>query len=90
MHDFLLAKEIMDTLKKISIEKKLKNIKKVKIEIGSISLSHDGHPEHLEYISIENLKFGLESLAKGALFEKTAFVIKKTAGDNWKIADIEI
>lgn len=90
MHDFLLAKEIVDDLKRIARSKKLKNIKHVKLEIGSISMSHDGHPEHLENISIENLKFGLESLAKGALFEKTAFFIKKTAGDNWKIADIEI
>lgn len=112
MHDFLLAKEIIDELKKIAQEKGLdkvyphtknalfkpqKNhdnfgvgVKSVSIEIGSISLAHDGHPEHTEDISLSNLEFGLKSIAKGTVFENTNFKMKKVNGDNWKITDIEV
>jgi Zn finger protein HypA/HybF involved in hydrogenase expression len=90
MHDFLLAKEIVDELKKIAQEKGLNKVKIASVEIGSISLAHDGHPEHTEDISLENLEFGLRSIAKGAIFENTEFKIKKVEGDNWKITDIEV
>jgi Zn finger protein HypA/HybF involved in hydrogenase expression len=90
MHDFLLAKEIIDELKKITEEKKLDKIKKVYIEIGMISLAHDGHPEHTEDISLENLEFGLKSISKNTAFENAEFNLEKVDGNNWKIADIEI
>ena len=90
MHDFILAKEIIDELGAIAKEKKLENIKKVNVEIGMISLAHDGHPEHTEDISVENLQFGLASIAKNTAFEKVEFIIKKIAGDHWKITDIEV
>lgn len=90
MHDFLLAKEIVDELKKIASEKNIKNIKKVSLEIGSISLAHDGLGEHMEDISLENLKFGLKSISKNTLFEKAEFEIKKVAGESWRITDVEV
>jgi Zn finger protein HypA/HybF involved in hydrogenase expression len=90
MHDFLLAKEIIDELKNISLEKKLEKIKKVKIQIGQISLSHDGHPEHTEDVSVENLRFGLKNISRNTPLEDTEFEIKKVAGDNWKITNIEV
>lgn len=90
MHDFLLAKEILDELKKIAQEKGLSKPKSVSIEIGTISLAHDGYGEHVEDISLENLQFGLESVAKGTIFENIEFKIKKIKGDNWKITDIEV
>jgi Zn finger protein HypA/HybF involved in hydrogenase expression len=90
MHDFLLAKEILDELKKIAQEKGLNKIKSVSFEIGSISLAHDGHPEHTEDISLENLEFGLISIAKGTIFEDVEFKIEKVEGDNWKITNIEV
>ena len=90
MHDFLLAKEIVDELKKIAQDKKLSTIKKVYIEIGEISMAHDGHDEHLEDINVENLQFGLKSMTKGTMLENTIFNIQKVAGDNWKIVDIEV
>jgi Zn finger protein HypA/HybF involved in hydrogenase expression len=90
MHDFILAKEILDELKRIVVEKKLQNIKKVKIEIGQIAMAHDGHPEHTEDISIENLKFGLENISRNTDFVKTVFEIIKVSGDNWRITDVEI
>lgn len=90
MHDFILAKEIIDELKAIMAEKKLEIIKKVNVEIGLISLAHDGHPEHAEDLSVENLQFGLASIAKNTPLEKVEFVVKKVAGDTWKITEIEV
>lgn len=90
MHDFLLAKEIIRELEKIIQGKGLNKPKRVKLEIGSIVLSHDGLPEHAEDISLENLTFGLESIAKNTALEGVKFDLKKTAGENWKITDIEV
>ena len=88
MHDFILAKEIIDALLKIGEEKKLKKISAVVLEIGAISLSHDGMPEHVDEISLESLDFGLRSLAKGTLLEKAQWQIKKIAGNAWSIKEI--
>lgn len=90
MHDFMLAKEIIDELTKIVQEKKITSIKKAVVEIGQISLAHDGHPEHTEDISVENLEFGLKSIAKNTALEKTEFEIKKVEGENWRIVDVEV
>lgn len=90
MHDFILAKEIIDELSSVVKEKELINVKKVNLEIGLVSLAHDGHPEHTEDISVENLQFGLSSISKNTPYEKVEFVIKKVEGNNWKITDIEV
>ena len=90
MHDFLLAKEILDEVKKIVQKKGLNKPKIVSIEIGSIVLAHDNMPEHIEDVSLENLKFGLESIAKNTALEGVNFKIKKVTGENWKITDIEL
>jgi Zn finger protein HypA/HybF involved in hydrogenase expression len=88
MHDFLLAKEIIDEILKIAKDKKLANIKSVKLEIGSVSLSHDNFPEHAEDINLENLRFGLENIAKNTLLKEAKFDIKKAKGINWSIINI--
>lgn len=90
MHDFILAKEIIDELKNITQEKKLGQIKRVQLEIGQISLAHDGHPEHMEDVSVENLEFGLKSIAKNTPFEGVRFKIERISGEHWKITGIEI
>lgn len=90
MHDFMLAKEIMGELQKIAQEKKLEKVKSVSLEIGVISMSHDGHPEHLEDIDPENLRFGLEGIAKNTPFEGAVFKIDKVAGNSWKIVNVEV
>lgn len=90
MHDFLLAKEIVGELKKIVQEKNIFEIKKVEIEIGQVAMAHDGHLEHTEDISSENLRFGLKNIAKGTEFEKAEFEIKKVEGENWRIVNIEV
>lgn len=90
VHDFILAKEIIDELKKIVEERKIETVKSVSIEIGAISLAHDGFDEHTEDISLENLEFGLTSLAKNTPLENANFHIKKIGGTHWKIVDVEV
>jgi Zn finger protein HypA/HybF involved in hydrogenase expression len=90
MHDFLIAKEIFDEVEKISKEKKLKNIKRVDLEVGVVALAHDGLPEHEEDVSVENLQFGLESVSKGTSLDGIEFSIKKTNDNNWKITNIVV
>ena len=90
VHDFLLAKEIIDEVLKIAAEKKISGIKSVDLEIGTIALAHDGFAEHAEDISIENLRFGLESIAKNTILKETKFNIKKAGGRNWRIVNIKL
>jgi len=95
MHDFLLAKEIVDSVLAIAEEKKLKNIKSVSLEIGSGSIPHDHHhehehDEHFDELNMENVQFVLASIAKNAILEKTEYVIMKVEGNNWKITNINI
>lgn len=90
MHDFLLAKEIIDETLRVAKEKSLENIKSVNIEIGTIALAHNGFEEHIEDISMDNLQFGLQSIAKNTILKDTEFIIKKVDGDNWKITNIKV
>jgi len=89
MHDFLLAKEIIDEVLKIAKEKNLSKILKVKVEIGQIALAHDGHSEHVEDISIENLQFGIGGIAKNTILKDTEFDVEKIQGEHWKIVEME-
>jgi Zn finger protein HypA/HybF involved in hydrogenase expression len=89
MHDFLLAKEIIEEVAKIAKEKRLSSVKKVSLEIGIIALAHDGLPEHPEDINLVNLEFGLKSIAPKYGLEKAKFDVKRIPGDNWRITDIE-
>lgn len=89
MHDFLLAKEIVDEILKISRERKLSKVRKVGLEIGQIALAHDGFDEHVEDISIENLRFGIETVAKGSILEGVEVDIKKVIGNDWKLVDMD-
>ena len=80
----------MDELQKIAQEKNIQNTKSVSLEIGKISMSHDGHEEYEEDISVENLQFGLENIAKNTPFDGAKFDIKKVDGDSWKIVNVEV
>jgi Zn finger protein HypA/HybF involved in hydrogenase expression len=96
MHDFLLAKEIVDTVL-ANVEKnnsslpagESKKVSEVVLEIGSISMAHDGFDEHTEDISIDNLEFGLKTITKGTVLEKTNFKVSKTKGEHWKLISIK-
>ncbi len=90
MHDFLLAKEIVDQLLDIVEEKNLESVKSVNLEIGEVPLAHDGFEEHEEDISLENLRFGLETASKDTVLEDAEFNILEVDGDDWKITGIEV
>lgn len=90
MHDFLLAKEIIDQLLEIIEAKDLETVKAVNLEVGAVPLAHDGFDEHEEDISLENLRFGLETASKDTLLEDVEFNITETDGDDWKITGIEV
>lgn len=90
MHDFLLAKEIVEQLLEIIEIKNLENVKSVNLEIGAIPLMHDEFEEHEEDISLENLRFGLETASKDTVLEDAEFNITEGDSDNWKITGIEV
>ncbi len=89
MHDFLLAKEIVDEVLAVAKEKGLSKVEKVSVEIGLIAMAHDGHAEHTEDISVENLQFGISAIVKGTLLADAVFEIKKVAGEHWKLTSID-
>jgi Zn finger protein HypA/HybF involved in hydrogenase expression len=89
MHDFMLAKEIVDEVLKIAQEKNLSKINRVSVDIGQIAMAHDGHDEHVEDISEENLRFGIAAVAKGTILENTVFEIKKVQGDHWNLNELD-
>jgi len=89
MHDFLLAKEIVDEVLHIARSNKLEKVEKIVLEIGQIALAHDGHEEHVEDISVENLTFGIESIAKGTPVEGAKLEISKVQGEHWMLKSIE-
>lgn len=88
MHDFLLAKEIADKVKEVATENNLNSISEVVLELGTVSLAHDGFDEHEEEISVDNLQFGLEEILKQSGFSGINFKISKVEGENWKLVSI--
>lgn len=90
MHDWILAKEIIEEVLKTAKEKNLANVKNVKLEIGSVALTHDNFPEHAEEINLDNLEFGLKNLAKNTALKNAKFDVKKVSGESWKITNIEV
>lgn len=89
MHDFLLAKEIVDEIKKNAEDKGLEKVESAKVEIGMIAMAHDGHDEHIEDVSEENLQFAIENISKGTVLENAKVEIKKIEGHHWKLTEIE-
>ncbi|HBI16670.1 MAG: hypothetical protein UR60_C0019G0012 [Candidatus Moranbacteria bacterium GW2011_GWF2_34_56] len=88
MHDFILAKEIADKVLEIARENNLEKISELVVELGTVSLAHDGFEEHAEDVSVDNLKFGLEEILKQSGFENIEFKISKVEGENWKLVSM--
>jgi len=89
MHDFILAKQMIDQVLEIAKEKKLEKIIEVDLEVGQIAMAHDGCEEHAHDLTAENIAFNLKAIAKGTILENAEFKIKKIEGDFWKITDIK-
>jgi Zn finger protein HypA/HybF involved in hydrogenase expression len=82
MHDWHLSNEILKTVLEYAIKNGLKNVSKVRLELGIIH-------EHGEDITPENLHHNFKLLSEGTSAEKAKLEIKKIRGDIWKIVDIE-
>ena len=89
MHDFLLAKEIIDVALIEAHKNNLEKVSEVVLEIGTITMAHDGFHEHTEDISVDNLKFGLENISKGTRLEGADFKISKAEGESWKLVSLK-
>jgi len=89
LHDFLLAKEIVDEVLAVAKEKRLSKVEKVSVEIGLVAMAHDGHGEHVEDISVENLRFGISAVAKNTILDGAVFDIVKVAGEHWRLTAID-
>lgn len=90
MHDFLLAKQIFSAVLAELKEYDTATVTRVDLEIGSVSLAHDDLPEHVDDVSVENLRFALEAIAKGTVLEKANWQIEKIEGNEWKIQGISV
>ena len=91
----MLAKEIIDAVLDVMEKKKIGRVKAVFLEIGTGSLPHDhqhdhDHDEHFEELNMENVEFGVRSIAEKTVLKDTRFEIKKIDGGEWKITKIEI
>lgn len=82
MHDFHLANEILKTVLEYAKKNGLKNVSKVRLELGVIH-------EHGEDITPENLRHNFKLLAEKTIAKDAEIEIKKIKGNMWKILDIE-
>jgi len=83
MHDFYLAKDLLEKVLKIADKNKLKKINKVSVELGTME-------EHGEDITAANLKFNFEMLAKNTHASQAKLEIKKIKKPNfWSLKEVE-
>jgi len=83
MHDFYLAKEILDTVLKQAKKNNLKTVSKVFLSLGEFA-------EHNEKILSKNLRQNFHFLASNTLAKKAKLIIKKLEQSNvWRLEKIE-
>jgi len=83
MHDFYLAKEILDTVLREAKKNNLKTVSKVFFSLGEFK-------EHNEKILPKNLRQNFHLLAKNTLAKKAKLIIKKLKQFNvWRLEGIE-
>ncbi len=82
MHDWHLTNEILKTVLEYASKNGLKNVSKVKLELGSII-------EHGEDITLENLVHNFKLLAENTIAKNAELEIKKIKSPNWKLREVE-
>ena len=83
MHDFYLAKEILDRVLKQAKKNNLKTVSRVVLSLGKFI-------EHNEKILPKNLRQNFHLLAKNTLAKKAKLIIKKSKqSDVWCLEGIE-
>ena len=82
MHDWHLANEILKTVLEHADKNGLKNVSKVRLELGSIH-------EHGEDITLDNLRHNFKLLAEKTIVKDSKLEIKRIKSNAWKLVDIE-
>lgn len=83
MHDFYLAKDILDEALKQASRSHLKSIQRLVVSLGDF-LEHD------EEILPKNLKHNFQLLAKETIAAKARLIIKKINQKSiWRLEEIE-
>jgi len=82
MHDLHAADLIIKLVLEKARENKLKSVKKIVLELGSIV-------EHGAEINPENLEFNLKLLASDTIAVKADIEIRLVKGNAWKLVEIE-
>ncbi len=83
MHDFYLAKEILDQVMSAAKKHNLKKVNSAVIKLGQFI-------EHDEEILPDNLKNNFQLLAKNTVAQDAKLIIKKFAKNNhWELVEIE-
>lgn len=82
MHDFLIAKEILDAVLAEARKRGLKRVTSVELELGSIE-------EHGQTIKPANLRYNFRLLAKGTPAVRATVKITPGAGASYRITAIE-
>ncbi len=82
MHDLHAADHVLKDVLATAAQNKLKKVKKIVLELGTII-------EHGAEILPENLKFNIESLARGTVADGAVVEISPVAGGELKIKEIE-
>ncbi len=82
MHDLHAADHVLRDVLVVAAQNKLKKVKKIVLELGTIV-------EHGASIQPENLRFNIESLARGTIAAGAEVQIVPVAGGALKIKEIE-
>jgi Zn finger protein HypA/HybF involved in hydrogenase expression len=82
MHDLHEADRILKLVLDHAERNKFKSVTKIVIGLGSVI-------EHGSEINPENLKFNVETLARGTKAEGAEVVVKKIEADTWELEEIE-
>lgn len=83
MHDFYLAKEILDQVISVAKKHRLNKVNRAVIKLGKFI-------EHDEEILPDNLKSNFQLLAKNTMAQGAKLVIKKLSKNNhWELVEID-
>ena len=82
MHDLVAAQDVVKMATETAKKNKLKIITKIVVKLGKIV-------EHNEEIKPENLQFNFELVKNNTIAEKATLVIKKGAGKELAIVEVQ-
>jgi len=82
MHDLHAADKIMKLVLDQAAQNRLKNIKRIEIDLGTVV-------EHGAAISPENLQYNIKLLSKNTLAAKALVVVNETTGHELRLKEIE-